>query len=173
MSTKEAFNRLVEEYQNSIYSMAYQYTGDHGLAEDLAQEVFLKAYKKLKSFRQDAKISTWLYRIAVNTCIDWSRKKKLKIASESALEHLTSDVNVEDHYLQNEKNKQIQEVVSQLPEIYKTVIILYHFEQLSYREISQIIDLPEKTIETRLYRGRKKIKELLMGSNYGGEYCVR
>lgn len=154
--------------------MAFHYTRDHGTAEDLAQEIFLKAYKNLHRFNGKSKISTWLYRIGVNTCIDWNRKQKNMVyIADQDLPPLQDEMSTESKVIAAEDNQQLHDVVASLPEIYRVVIMLYHFQNLSYKEISIVLDLPEKTIETRLYRARRKIKEQLLQSKYGGEYHVK
>lgn len=163
------FNEVVANYSASVYSIAYRYTNDHGHAEDLTQEIFLKIYKNLSKFKKDSKLSTWIYRIAVNTCIDWCRKNsKVHFVDSEVLSTTESALNVEEKIIKEEQHLLVHNIVYSLPEIYKTIIILYHFNNLSYKEISSILDISEKTIETRLYRARRKIKEALLHEN-GGE----
>lgn len=174
MNKNQVFQTLVKKYQSSIYSMAYHYTRDHGLAEDLSQEIFMKAFKNLHRFNGKSKISTWLYRIGVNSCIDWSRKQKNVVyLADEGTEILGEELSVEETVLADESKKQLHDIVASLPEIYRVVIMLYHFQNLTYKEISIVLDLPEKTIETRLYRARRKIKEILIQSKARGEYHVK
>jgi RNA polymerase sigma-70 factor (ECF subfamily) len=131
----------------------------------------------LHSFKAEAKFSTWLFRIAVNSCIDWSRKCKSKklipawsMDDDNVLDNITTKSDgPEDALLKQEHKELIRTTVANLPEIYKTVLILYYFEELQVQEICTILDSPRKTIETRLYRGKKVLKALLEQELSGGE----
>ncbi|WP_170311624.1 RNA polymerase sigma factor [Vallitalea okinawensis] len=163
----EAYRSLLETYQQSLLALVYKYTNDYVEAQDLTQEIFIKIFKNIAHFNASSKLSTWIYRIAHNTCIDWSRKKTplpVKQLEINGTEHST-----EEAVIYKEEQALIHDTIVNLPEIYKSVIILYHFNHLSYKEISEILELSEKTIETRLYRGRRKIKEQLKNYYSGGE----
>lgn len=178
----ELFSVIVDRYQSKVFSTVFQYTHDHEEARDLTQEIFIKLYNNLGSYKNKASFSTWLYRIAVNRCIDWTRKKKLATVStiyDSSDEEidiydtLTDRVDGPEETLIKQENKvYIRKVVEDLPEIYKTVIILYYFEDFSPQEISDIIDVPRRTVETRLYRGKNLLKLRLEELICGGEKNV-
>jgi RNA polymerase sigma-70 factor (ECF subfamily) len=160
-----------------VYSTAYSYTHSQEESRDLVQEILIKTYNNLSSFKEDARFSTWLYRIAVNSCIDWSRKKKSKaimtaisFEETNILEIITTDSEgPEELFLQQENKDVVRNAVGDLPEIYKTVLILYYFEELQVQEICNILDVPRKTIETRLYRAKKILKSILRQKMIGGE----
>lgn len=163
-NNKEAYRELILKYQNKIFSTAYKFTNDHGEAQDLTQDIFLKIYKNINRFNKNSKLSTWIYKISINTCLDW--KKKHNKATLLTLDDIPNVNNgstnsIDDYIINNEKKQLIHNAVKQLPDIYKTVVILYHFNNRSYNEISKILSIPTKTVETRLYRARKKIKEFL------------
>lgn len=169
-----AFGKLVEEYQTKFLSMAYKFTNDYNDAEDLCQEIFIKVYKNLTGFKNQSKLSTWLYKIAMNTCLDWSRRNKPNILNiinimDKSVRGIKDKNNTEQIILYKERQHMVHKAVYNLKDKYKTIIILYHFNQLSYKEISYILNIPVKTIETRLYRGRKLIKEQLVKEGFGGE----
>lgn len=169
-----AFRALVEEYQNKFLSMAYKYTNNYNDAEDLCQEIFIKVYKNLPSFKNKSKLSTWLYKIAINTCIDWNRKNinsriSLMNLRNKEVKDVKSSYDTEDIIIYKEYQKIIHKTVYSLKDKYKSIVILYHFNQLSYKEISNILNIPTKTIETRLYRARKQIKTKLIKEGFGGE----
>lgn len=146
----------------------------------MTQEIFIKVYNNLKSFKTTAKFSTWLYRIAVNYCIDWTRKKRLHTAAaltgedegETDIFDTIPDTSYspEDILLKQESREHIQEAIDKLPEIYRTVLILFYFEDFNPAEIAEITDAPRKTVETRLYRARQMIKARLQEVMHGGEY---
>ncbi|WP_193774505.1 RNA polymerase sigma factor [Vallitalea guaymasensis] len=169
-----AFRKLVEEYQSKFLTMAYKFTDDYNDAEDLCQEIFIKVYRNLSGFKNQSKLSTWLYKIAINTCLDWNRRNKPKIFNitnimDKSVKELSSKHNTEQIIIYKERQQMVHNAVYSLKDKYKTIVILYHFNQLSYKEISFILNIPVKTIETRLYRGRKQIKEQLMKEGFGGE----
>lgn len=178
----ELFSVIIDRYQSKVFSTAYNYTHDQEEARDLTQEIFIKLYNNLQSYKNKASFSTWLYRIAVNRCIDWTRKKKLQTVSsiyDSGDEEIDiydtiadSGGGPEEALIKQENKVYIRKVVEDLPEIYKTVIILYYFEDFSPQEISDITDIPKRTIETRLYRGKNLLKLRLEELLCGGEKNV-
>lgn len=172
----EAYSILVDRYKNMIYDMCYKYTYDYNEAQDLSQDIFLKVYRKLDTFKNSSSFSTWLYRIGINTCIDWTRKnKKVKnvmyIDEDEYVERLPSrGPEPEDVVLEGERRELVRDAILNLQEKYRTVVILYNYKNLSCIEISKILDIPVKTVETRLYRAKKMLKELLLKPCNGGEY---
>lgn len=175
----ELFSVIIDRYQSKVFSTAYNYTHDHEEARDLTQEIFIKLYNNLHAYKSKASFSTWLYRIAVNRCIDWTRKKKLNTVSviydssgdEVDIYDTIADNGrgLEEAFIAQENKDYIKKVIEDLPEIYKTVIILYYFEDFSPQEISDIIGVPKRTIETRLYRGKNLLKLRLEELVCGGE----
>lgn len=174
----ELFSILVERYQTKVYSTAYNYTHDREEAMDLTQEVFIKVYNNLHSYKSKALFSTWLYRITVNRCIDWTRKKRLQTVS--ALQDGEDETGIydtivdsswdpEETVVRQEDAESIRAIVEELPEIYKTAIILYYFEDFSPKEIAEIIEVPRRTVETRLFRAKNMLKLRLEKLRYGGE----
>jgi len=175
----ELFSVIIDRYQSKVFSTAFRYTHDNEEARDLTQEIFIKLYNNLQGYKSKASFSTWLYRIAVNRCIDWARKKKIQTVSaiyDSSDEEIDiyeiiedGDGGPEEALIKQENDIYIRKVIEDLPEIYKTVIILYYFEDFSPQEISDIMDIPKRTIETRLYRGKSLLKLKLEEYVYGGE----
>ncbi|MDF2840018.1 MAG: polymerase, sigma subunit, SigW [Clostridia bacterium] len=173
----ELYSEIVDRYSSKVYSTAYSYTHNQEEARDLVQEILIKVYHNLHSFKSEAKFSTWLFRIVVNSCIDWSRKCKSKklisawsMDDDNVLDSITTKSDgPEDALLRQEHKELVRTTVASLPEIYKTVLILYYFEELQVQEICTILDSPRKTIETRLYRAKKVLKSLLEQELSGGE----
>lgn len=172
----EAYSILVDRYKNMIYDLCYKYTYDYTEAQDLSQEIFLKVYKKLDSFKYSSSFSTWLYRVGVNTCIDWTRKNKknssiVSIDEDEYIDRLPSQgPNPEEAVVSGERLELLRNAIQSLPEKYKTVVILYNYKNLSCSEISDILGIPVKTIETRLYRAKKALRDKLLKQCNGGEY---
>ncbi|WP_127016499.1 RNA polymerase sigma factor [Anoxybacter fermentans] len=174
----EAFARLVDCYKNRIFQLIYCKIQNKEDIEDLAQEVFLRIYKSLKKFDQKRKFSTWIYTIANNLCIDYLRKKRLQAVSlDAPLFPSNKDIYIEipdEEYApelilqKTDEQKRIIEAVESLAEEYKLVIKLRHFKGYSYKDIGKILDLPIGTIKSRIYRARKKLKDILFKEG-GGE----
>ena len=146
---------------------------------DIAQEVYMKAFNQLGSFRFQAKLSTWIAQIAYNTCLNHLERNRIVFlhtyqeeTNEEALDNLNSIANpellneTEYRVLKSEISKILAEVVEELQPLYKTLVTLYHTEGLSYEEIAQITELPEGTVKNYLFRARKSLKEKLV-RNYG------
>ena len=172
------YSDIISRYQNKVFSTAYGYTHNHEEAKDLTQEIFIKLYNNLNKFKEQARFSTWLYRIAVNHCIDWTRKNKKNIAMSFWADGENSDIldsiceegnNPEEILIKKEYSSQIRSALERLPEIYKTVMILYFMDDMNTSEISDILETPKKTVETRLYRAKGMIKGILSESILGGE----
>lgn len=168
---QDAFAEIVEIYSNSIYQLGYRMLGNRHEAEDIAQEAFIRAYVNIKSFNQDLKFSTWLFRIATNLCIDRIRKKKpdyyldaevsgtdgLTMYSQLASNSPLPEIELESLELQ----ESVQKEILKLPEKYRSVIVLKYIEELSLNEISEILDLPLGTVKTRIHRGREALRQQL------------
>lgn len=174
----EIFSRLVDIYKNRVFSIAYKFTNDYNEAQDLSQEIFIKVFSYIPRFRFECSLSTWIYKIATNKCIDYKRKKKIQASSfneeynkEASLEDKSKsmDSSPEEIIISDERHREIHKSIYNLPDIYKTVIIMYHLNELSYKEISEALNIPEKTVETRLYRARRLLREKLLKGNIGGE----
>ncbi|EOD00937.1 RNA polymerase sigma factor [Caldisalinibacter kiritimatiensis] len=175
----DLFQKIVDKYKNKIFSMAYKFTNDYNEAQDLSQEIFLKIYNRIDSFRYDSKFSTWIYSISMNTCLDWKRKrKKMKVIIFSSMDKenkFTLEENIRDEevlpdekVIGREMDREVHKIIYELPNIYKTVIIMYHFNNMSYSEISSHLNIPAKTVETRLYRGRRILRDKLSKAEGGG-----
>jgi len=167
----EVYSHLIERYKDRIFGLIFKYTNDYNETQDIAQEVFIKVYRQLHSFRFQSKISTWLYRIATNSCIDWDRKRKKDQNMLSLNEEITIDRDngIETMILFNEQRQVVRDIINKMPEKYKLLIVMHHFHNLKYKEISEILDMPEKTVETRLYRARALIKKEIEIQYKGGE----
>lgn len=168
---QDAFAEIVEIYSNSIFQLGYRMLGNRQEAEDIAQEAFIRAYVNIKSFNQELKFSTWLFRIATNLCIDRIRKKKpdyyldAEVSGTDGLtmySQLASDAPLPENELESlELQESVQKEILKLPEKYRSVIVLKYIEELSLNEISEILDLPLGTVKTRIHRGREALRQQL------------
>ncbi|WP_335870894.1 RNA polymerase sigma factor SigW [Bacillus sp. 2205SS5-2] len=168
---QNAFAEIVELYKDKVFQICYRMLGNRHEAEDMAQEAFMKAYINIHTFQQNRKFSTWLYRIATNLCIDRIRKKKpdyyldaevrgtegLTLYSQVSTDAALPEEEVESMELQ----ETIQKKISNLPEKYRSVIVLKYIEELPLQEISEILDLPLGTVKTRVHRGREALRKQL------------
>lgn len=168
---QDAFGEIVEIYKNSVYQLCYRMLGSQHEAEDMAQEAFIRAYVNIKSFNQDLKFSTWLFRIATNLCIDRIRKKKpdyyldAEVAGTEGLtmySQIPAETPLPEAELESlELHETIQKEILKLPEKYRAAIVLKYIEELSLNEISEILDLPLGTVKTRIHRGREALRQQL------------
>mgnify|MGYP006279699905 CR=1 FL=1 len=166
----EMFGRLVERHQDRIYNSVYYMVSNREDAEDLAQEVFLKAYDNIHSFRQEAKFGTWLFGIMLNTVRSYWRKQSRR-SSKLRLDHgedgETIDVEAEvdgpvKSSLRAERVQQVREAIDRLKHDLREVIVLRDIEGMTYEEIAEALDVPMGTVKSRLYRARNSLKEKLI-----------
>lgn len=152
--------QLMEQYIERVYLLAYSFVKDRGIAEDISQEVFLKVYKYIDSFRGEAALKSWIYRITVNTSMDFLKKKSLKqlLFENSFLESFHRTESAETSYLESDRNEQLLEVILTLPMKYRTVIVLHYFYDLKINELSTVLDVRTNTVKTRLSRGREMLR---------------
>ena len=160
------FEALVRKYQDRLFSALVQICGSRQEAEDVTQDVFVQAYRKLSTFAGNSAFYTWLYRIAINASISRRRKKRAEYSVEQT-RTVTGDEPIDrseasdERLLREERAVQVQNALQQLPEEYRTVLILREMEDCDYEAISQILDLPVGTVRSRLHRGRAQLKEIL------------
>jgi len=177
----EAFAALVERHKGRVYRTLYQVVGDANDAQDLAQEVFVKLFRSLGSYRGDAAFTTWLHRVTLNLAFDWLRARKrrpLTVPLEPpgqeevrSAELPSPAAGPEELTLRAERRQHLREAIGRLSPDYREVVLLYHFHHLSYQQIADRLGVPVRTVETRLYRARANLKRLLtaMEGGDGGE----
>jgi RNA polymerase sigma-70 factor, ECF subfamily len=167
---QEAFGAIVDRYQKAIFNVAYRMVNDYEDAMDITQSAFIKAYENLDSYDPSHKFFSWLYRIAINESLNHvSRRRRLtRLAYEPGdPREFASDMrSPEDPAEKSETEEMLQDALTQLKFDYRLVVILRHFLSLSYREIGEITDVPEKTVKSRLFTGRQLLKEILVERGY-------
>jgi RNA polymerase sigma-70 factor (ECF subfamily) len=162
----EAFGVLVERYKGKVFSLAYGFTRDRAAADDLAQEVFIKAYFSLPRFRARSEFGTWLYRIAVNHAKDYMRKNRSRLRDIS-LEDVgeqrlaSAEKSQDDVRDEEERRALVLSALERLPEKYRVILTLRDIEGMSYEDISRILDLSPGTVDSRLHRARQKLRQRL------------
>lgn len=161
---EKAYSELTQKYQKPLYFHVRKMIRNSDFAEDLVQDIFLKAFKSLKNYKNDYAFSTWLYRIATNHTIDYLRKKKLETlsihADDSDDTHATIQLADEDSFtdepmIRRERKNKVHEAIGQLPEKYKEVILKRHIEEKSYQEIAEEMDIPLGTVKAHIFRARE------------------
>jgi RNA polymerase sigma-70 factor (ECF subfamily) len=172
-----AFGIIVKNTENLVARIVFELIKNDGDRKDIAQDIYLKAFQKLSGFKFQSKLSTWIGQISYNTCIDHLRKKKLLLAAtisgeNEGIENDMLDVmNVTNGFVSKSADitvveKNVSEIVKteieKLSPVYKTLITLYHNEELSYDEIGQITGLPAGTVKSYLFRARRELKNNLL-----------
>ena len=161
---EKAYSELTQKYQKPLYFHVCKMIRNPDFAEDLVQDIFLKAFKSLKNYKNDYALSTWLYRIATNHTIDYLRKKKLETlsihADDSDDTHATIQLADEDSFtdepmIRRERKNKVHEAIDQLPEKYREVILKRHIEEKSYQEIAEEMDIPLGTVKAHIFRARE------------------
>ncbi len=177
LSSKEgdlsAFEKLVMLYQDRVYTHCLHLTGNSHDAQDLAQDVFIQAFRKITSFRGDSDFGTWLHRIAVNLWINRFRKNnKVTLISydepvstgdgEITREFITTENSPQDLVEASERAFIVQSALAKLPEEFKVVVVLRDLEGYSYEEIAEMVSCSLGTVKSRISRGRKLLRKLLI-----------
>ncbi|MHB8644993.1 MAG: sigma-70 family RNA polymerase sigma factor [Thermomicrobiales bacterium] len=162
---ERAFAELVTRYQTAVYNLAYRMLSDAGEAEDAAQEVFLRIYRRLATYDADHRFSTWVLSIASHYCIDLLRRKRPWLVP---LENISTWMRArtrgpEASALAVEQQDTVRNLLAKLPEHYRLVLLLRYWHDLGYEEIAQVVDLPVSTIKARLHRARNALAALVNG----------
>jgi RNA polymerase sigma-70 factor (ECF subfamily) len=163
---KDAFGEIVKRWERKIFALCFGMLGREEDARDAAQETFISAYRNLNNFRGEAKVSSWLHRIAVNQCL--TRQRRAKVRGEQSLEN--ENETAENAFFsplskspsrlaeQKERVEMIRRAVNALPTDLKQVIVMKEFEEMTFQEISEILDLPLSTVKSRLYTALKQLR---------------
>lgn len=170
----QTFDSLVKEYERKIYNYAYNFTKNHDDALDITQEVFLKIHKNIDKFKEDSSLSTWIYRITANVCIDFSRKNKYTVPiteenEEYVFQIADGTAKVEKNIINNELREEITTSLRILDADSRQIIILRDVLGFSYSKISEVLELEEGTVKSRISRSRKKLREIILKSRNKNE----
>jgi RNA polymerase sigma-70 factor (ECF subfamily) len=167
-----AYRGLVEKYQGRVYAMAYGMVRNREDARDITQEAFVKAYRNLDSFRLESSFYTWLYRIAMNLAIDFVRKRNRRETSgfDETIASREDDGSIAEIHHEDGPSRQLErkqlfgrimDAMEKLPEDQRQVILLRELDGLQYKEIADVMGIPEGTVMSRLFYARKKLQKLL------------
>lgn len=160
-----AFAELVNTHQLFLYNLALRAVSNSDEAQDITQETFIRAWRALKNFRGESGFRTWLYRIMMNLCYD--RYPRLQREKNSiSIEADEKEIPVENFFDQHSDHAELTELIHQglknLPEVYRLVLALRFQQELSYQEISEVMDMPIGTVKTTIFRAKAQLKELLL-----------
>jgi RNA polymerase sigma-70 factor (ECF subfamily) len=170
-----AYRELVRRYERPVFSLIYRMVRDREMAEDLAQDTFIKVLNNVERYRPEFKFSSWLFKIANNVAIDFLRKRQLDTISTDGSRHATTASEVEatsfdvvepgesalDELTSRELGSAIERAVAQLRPMYRACIMMRHVEGRSYEEIAQTLDLPLGTVKTYIHRARHELRREL------------
>jgi RNA polymerase sigma factor (sigma-70 family) len=170
----EAFRSVIDRTQGLVTQIVFKMVANSEDRRDIAQDVYLKVFHKLGSFKFQSKLSTWVWQITFNTCSNYLQKRKLNLLDQPVSTSDTEDwlwevpdhsdifvSDLEKQLINSDLSKILNDEIDKLPPLYKTLITLYHHEELSYNEIARIVELPEGTVKSYLFRARKILKDQL------------
>ncbi len=160
----ELLRELMGAYSRDVFRVVYGYVHNKHTAEDISQDVFLKVYDHMESFRQESSYKTWILRIAANCAKDFLRASARKTVIMDDMSHLQSDGSVEQTVVATAQGNALWQAVQGLPDTYREVIWLYYAQDLSVEEIAQVTELSQSAIKTRLFRGRELLRAVWEGS---------
>ena len=174
-----AFKVIIEDHQRLVHHIVGKMVSDPTDKEDLAQEVFIKVFRKLGSFRAESKLSTWIAQIAFNTTVNFVQKRRPELFGDIAgsddadLDCFAADLTEpDDRTARADSDDRVREEIDQLPIQYGLVVTLYHLEEMSYREIGEILGMPDGTVKSHLFRGRKMLKDRLLNKYSQEDLCA-
>ncbi|MFB0938495.1 MAG: RNA polymerase sigma factor [Urechidicola sp.] len=156
-----SFSVLVERYQNMVFALALKMLKHREESEEVSQDTFIKVYKSLSKFNGESKFSTWIYRIAYNTCLD-RIKKNSKYNNNVEINEITSnEISHTESIFDSLENKErsiiVKQCMDKLPEDERIIIHLFYFEELNLKEIVEIVSMTEGNVKVKLFRARKKL----------------
>lgn len=155
-----AFSELIERYQTVVFNCAFRIVGDMEDAADVTQSVFLKLYQHVESVDSSRPFFSWLYRVAVNEAIDHKRRRKPHdVLDEEVIE--ATNTSPDQQLVQRDREAVLMRAMDHLSEEQRSVVVLRHFAELSYRDIAGVLEIPESQVKSRLYAARQRLKDIL------------
>jgi len=169
----QRYSEIIDRYQGKLFAYLYRLIGDREEAEDLLQDVFIKAYRNLFSYDTDRKFSSWIYRIAHNEAVNHIKRKSLKrfislenvTSTKDKLDASSSEEDAQTSWIRKEIGKEVDTAINRLPFKYKQVLVLRYYSDKSYEEISEILGKPINTVGTLIKRAKNKLSDELKGTD--------
>ena len=159
------------EYGNELARLAFSYVKDTEIAKDMVQNTFIKCYKKLDSFRYDAQIKTWLYRITINECKDYLKSWNYKMVQVKSFMNETArsiSPSVEKTVIDKYNSEEMKDTIFSIPKVYREVVFLYYYDSLNSKEIATVLDISVNTVKTRLRRAKQKLQAMIKEEEFNG-----
>lgn len=163
----EAFGQLIEPMEQLIWRICWHYTGDREASSDCGQDVMVRIWRGLESYRGDCAFESWVYRIAANCCMDWLRKKKrdrsvsMEPLKEQGFDPADPSPGTEDRVVAKDERRRLREAIAQLPEDQREALVLTQLERVPYEEAARMLDVSEGTVKSRVNRAKARLKEIL------------
>lgn len=162
---KQAYIKIINKYNNPLYATILRMTKNHQTAQDLVQEAFIKVYEQLRKYDQKGSFKSWLYKVAINHCLDQLRKKKI-ITEQVEQEQIINDVTPEVVFLKKEKSRELERLVSYLPKEERLILLLRYANDLSYEDICTTLNISLADVRNKLYRAKKKLRNQAQKGGY-------
>lgn len=163
LGNRDAFGELVLMHYQGVINVVYRLSGEMQLAEDMAQETFIRVWTKLHTYRPTGSFRSWIYRIATNAALDVLRRRKEEVDIDT-LPLTANGVGVEHNLIQAQQAEVVRQAVLNLPAASRSVLVLREYEGLSYQEIANSLEIPLGTVMSRLAYAREKLKQALIGN---------
>lgn len=172
-SNSQAFSILVNRYSKMVITTCMGFIGNYHDAEDIAQDVFVELYESLPEFRNESKLSTWLYRIAVNKSLNFLRRKKRETFLQNFLGNRTKDntgqtidniigkQHIDSNIEMREQHKQLRHAMDKLPENQRIALVLNTYHELSYKEIAEVMETSVSSVESLLFRAKNNLRKIM------------
>ena len=163
-----AFEELVDQFKHLVFALIARTVTDRSRAEDLAQDVFLRIHRGLPYFRGEARLSTWIYRIAVNVCSqerteEHARRGSAQVSLDDPDSHLAAPSTVDRRFSDFELRDRLEKAIQQLPTQYRILIAGHYLQGLQYEDLAEAMRLPLGTVKTQLHRAKRQLRQLLEG----------
>jgi len=165
---RDALIELLRSVENTVYRSAFYILGNEQDALDASQEALIRIYRKIDTFQEKAKFSTWVQRIVSNICMDKFRAQKELVSIDEHELVLPDKNNVEDAILQTGLAEDVQRAIAKLPEQYRIVVVMRYLQEFSYQEIADTLEVPLNTVKSYLFRARQQLQEYLYEYQKGG-----
>ncbi|AHN22379.1 sigma-70 family RNA polymerase sigma factor [Lysinibacillus varians] len=163
--------KMMIEYGDELVRLAFSYVKDTEIAKDMVQNTFIKCYKNVDTFRYDAHIKTWLYRITINECKDYLKSWHFKMVQVKSFIHETAKSiypSTEKTVIDKYNNEELKDTIFSLPKVYREVVYLYYYESLKTDEIAEVLDIPMNTVKTRLRRAKQRLESMIKEAELNG-----
>jgi RNA polymerase sigma-70 factor, ECF subfamily len=157
----DALDELMRRHEDLVFAVCLRIMGSRDLALDAVQETFLTLFRKADRYREEAAFTTWLYRVATNTCYDLHRKRKRRAADPLPEHHDPVDATAGDAFTSIELRPSVVDALQRLPEDFRSAVVLADIEGLAVAEIAEVLQIPPGTVKSRVFRGRRLLADLL------------